>query len=139
MSKKIVWVIVGIIVLAGVFYGGMTYGGNNVRAAISSRSQGLGTGNFAGRTGGARGAGGFTTGQIISENSTSITVALASGGSKIVFLDNTTPITKQANGTIADLAVGTNVMVTGTANTDGSISAQSVQIRPKMPAKNTTP
>jgi hypothetical protein len=139
-NKKIGLVIVGIIVLAGVFYAGMTYGGNNVRAAISSRSQGLGVGNFAVRTGGARGAGGFTAGQIIAKDATSITVQLMTGGpagtasgSKIVFVDSNTKVTKQANGTLADLAIGTNVSVTGTANTDGSVSATAVQIRPNVP------
>jgi len=142
-NKKIGFVVVGIIVLVGVFYGGMTYGGNNVRAALSSRSQGAG--NFAGRMGGTRSAGGFIGGQIIAKDATSITVQLmasgpagtgsgaatpAQAGSKIIFLDSNTNITKQASGTLADLAVGTNVSVTGTPNTDGSINAQTVQIRP---------
>jgi hypothetical protein len=130
-NKKISFVVVGIIVLVGVFYGGMTYGGNNVRAAIMSRTQGAG--NFAGRMGGVRNAGGFTVGQIISKDTTSITVSMPAGGSKIIFLDGSTPVTKQASGTLADLVIGTNVSVTGTANTDGSISATAVQIRPNMP------
>ena len=59
-NKKIGFVVIGIIVLVATFYGGMTYGGNNVRAAISSRSQGF---NQNGATGG-RGArtGGFVGG-----------------------------------------------------------------------------
>ncbi len=129
-NKKIGLVVVGIIVLAGVFYAGMTYGGNNVRAAITSRSQGAG--NFAGRIGGARSTGGFTVGQIISKDATSITISMQAGGSKIIFLDKSTPITKQATGTLADLAIGTSVSVTGTPNTDGSISATAVQIRPNI-------
>ena len=142
MNKKIGFVVLGIIVLAGVFYAGMTYGGNNVKAALNSRSQNAG--NFAGRTGGARGAGGlgvggFTTGQIIAKDATSITVQLTTGGpsgtpsgSKIIFVDNNTKVTKQAAGTLADLAIGTDVSVTGTANTDGSVSATAVQIRPAI-------
>ncbi|MBI3888302.1 hypothetical protein HY311_00735 [Candidatus Nomurabacteria bacterium] len=130
-NKKIGFVVLGIIVLAGVFYGGMTYGGNNVRAAIMSRTGGAG--NFAGRMGGARNASGFTIGQIISKDATSITVSMQTGGSKIIFLDKSTPITKQVAGALSDLAVGTDVSITGTANTDGSISATAVQIRPNMP------
>ena len=140
MNKKIVWIVVGIIVLVGVFYGGMTYGGNNVRAAITSRGLGQNS-TFAG-TRGARGAGAFggaTTGQILSKDATSITVGLTAGGSKIIFLDNSTPITKQTSGTMADLTVGTQVSVMGSANADGSLTAQTVQIRPANPAKNTTP
>ena len=82
--------------------------------------------------------GGATMGQIISKDATSITVSIPTGGSKIILLDSSTPINKQTAGTLADLTVGTEVSVTGTTNTDGSITAQSVQIRPKMQT-NTNP
>ena len=116
--------------MVGVFYGGMLYGkGQNQTPA--NRAGGAA---YAGtRTGGAGGGfGSATIGQILSKDNTSITVSIRAGGSKIIFLDNTTPITKQANGAMSDLAVGTNVSVVGTTNTDGSISAQSIQIRPNM-------
>lgn len=144
-NKKIGLVVMGIIVLGGVFYGGMVYG----KSQVPVRGNQALAGNFAGRMGGIRGtsgAGGFTTGQIIAKDATSITVQLTTGGpagtasgSKIIFLDSSTKVTKQANGTLADLAIGTNISVTGTPNTDGSISAQAVQIRPTVTARNTTP
>jgi hypothetical protein len=136
MNKKIVYVIVGAIVLVGVFYGGMLYG----KGQNQTPANGTGGATFAGaRTRGAGSFGGATVGQIISEDSSSITVALPAGGSKIVFLDNTTPITKQASGKMSDLTIGTNVSVVGTANTDGSVSAQAIQIRPNMGANGATP
>ena len=135
MSKKIIWGVVGIVVLVGVFLGGVSYGKNQTATSTNT----TGSAFASARTRGAGGfGGGATVGQILSEDSTSITVGLASGGSKIIFLDNTTPITKQVNGNMSDLTVGTNVMVTGTANTDGSITAQSVRITPKLPATSTT-
>jgi hypothetical protein len=134
MNKKFIWGIVGIIVLVVVFYGGMVYGKGQTPANTTPTA-------FSGGARGTRGAGAFsgaTIGQIISKDATSITVQLMTVGagsttpvgSKIVFLDSNTKITKQTSGTMSDLAVGTNVSVTGTANTDGSISAQAVQIRP---------
>jgi hypothetical protein len=138
-NKKIVLVIVGVIVLVGVFYGGMAYG----KSQIPVRGQGaqaFGQNGVAGtrgiRNGG--GLGGFTTGQIISKDAKSITVQLmtdgsasgSQGGSKIIFLGTNTTITKTATGSTGDLTIGAQVSVTGTANTDGSITAQSVQIRP---------
>lgn len=81
--------------------------------------------------------GGFTAGTILSKDATSITVSLMGGGSKIIFLDANTKISKQAEGSVADLTAGAQVSVMGAANTDGSINAMTVQIRPKMaPAQN---
>ena len=134
MSKKIIWGIVGIIVLVGVFFGGVSYG----KGQTASTTATTGAAAYAGaRTRGAGGFGGATVGQILSENAQSITISLPSGGSEIIFLDNTTPITKQVSGTMSDLTVGTTVSVVGTTNTDGSVSAQSVQIRPAMAVKPT--
>src|ERR1035437_93010 len=138
-NKKIGFVVIGIIVLAGGFYGGMVYG----KSQVPARGNQALAGNFAGRMGGAKGAGGasgFPAGQIIAKDATSITVQLMTGGpagtasgSKIIFLDSNTKVTKRVSGTLADLAIGTNVSVTGTPNTDGSMSAQAVQIIPKTP------
>ena len=130
-NKKIGLVVGGIVVLIAVFYGGMVYG----KSQIPTRGQGaqaFGAGGLRGaRTGGA--AGGFTTGQIISKDATSITVSIQGGGSKIIFLDSNTKVSKQANGTLADLVVGTAVSISGAANADGSVNATTVQIRPNTP------
>ncbi|MDR3519741.1 MAG: hypothetical protein P4L63_02555 [Candidatus Pacebacteria bacterium] len=146
MSKKIVWGVVGIIVLVGVFLGGAAYGKNQTAATSTT-----GAAAYAGLRGGTRGGsfGGATIGQIISKDATSITVQLMTPagaitsttpvGSKIVLLDSSTPITKEVSGSMADLTVGTNVSVTGTSNTDGSVSAKSIQIRPNMPTATTAP
>lgn len=134
-NKKIISGIVGIIILAGAFYGGMVYGGNNVRASVNSRGTSFNQNGLNSRGGmiNARNTGGFINGQIISKDNKSITVALLGGGSKIIFLDSNTKILKSVNGTTTDLATNIEVSITGTPNADGSISAQSIQIRPTMP------
>ncbi|MCX6752517.1 MAG: DUF5666 domain-containing protein [Candidatus Nomurabacteria bacterium] len=131
----------GVIVLVAVFYGGMVYGKSQIPARGGNLAFGQNPNGASGMRG-ARTGGGFTAGKIISKDATSITVQIMAGGpaspstqggSKIIFVDNNTKVTKQANGALSDLAVGTDVSVTGTPNADGSISAQSVQIRPNTP------
>ena len=123
-------VVILIIVGGGAFYAGMTY----AKGQTPTRGAGFaaGAGGFAGR-GGARGgaAGGFTAGQIVSSSNGSISIQQQNGSSsEIVLITPSTMILKQAAGTAADLTTGTNVTVTGTANSDGSLTATSIQIRP---------
>ena len=130
MSKKIIYGIVGIIILAGVFYGGMVYGKSQTTTPNGNVAS---TSGFPGtRTRGA-GAGfaGATIGQIVSKDSTSITLQLPNNsGSKIIFYSNATQISKMTSGTANDLTGGENISVTGTTNSDGSVTAQNIQIRP---------
>ena len=73
--------------------------------------------------------GGMINGEILAKDNTSITLKLRDGGSKIVFYTDKTTIAKTVDGILDDLAVGKQVNVIGTTNPDGSVSAQSVQIR----------
>ncbi len=143
-NKKIGLVVMGVLLLVGVFYGGVVYGKSH--APVSANTRGQGGQAFGGGRGGrgTGGLGGFTTGEIIGKDDKSITVKLmdggpaspSQGGSKIIFFDTNTTISKFAAGSVADLATGTQVSVTGSPNTDGSMNAQSVQIRP---ARTTPP
>lgn len=123
--------IIGALILVVVaFYGGMKYGQGSTPAAGAP-----GTRNFSGMTGarGTRG-GGFgsgAAGQIVSIDSTSITLSIPGGsGSRNVFYTGTTPIMKSVTGAVSDLKVGETISVNGTANSDGSVTAQSIQLRP---------
>lgn len=149
-NKKIGFIVGGVVVLIVVFYVGTVVGKGQTSNKNGSDLQAFGQngGNFSGpfekgtKTGGMGGNG--TSGEIISKDAQSITVSLPNnGGSKIILISNNTPVTKQASGSIADLAVGTTITATGTTNQDGSISAQSIQIRPKtaglMQPATTTP
>ena len=125
--KIIIAIIVLIIVAGGAFYCGTLYT-KSQRPAFNGNFQGM----RQNRTN-ADGAS-FISGNIISKDSSSITLQLPnSSGSKIIFYSDATPINKFASGSAADLSAGINVSVTGTANSDGSITAQSIQIRPAGP------
>ncbi len=133
MNRK---TLLGALVLAIVIGGGAFYGGMAYAKAKSPARGGNFTGQFTTGTGnrmggaGLRAGDGFTAGQIISKDATSITIKMQDGSTKIVLVGDSTQVMKSTNGTIADLSAGTNVTVTGTANSDGSVTAQSVQIRP---------
>jgi hypothetical protein len=145
MNKKIGLMIIAIIVLVIVFYGGMVYG----KGQTGGRGQGMqvfGQNSLSGRNGmmGGKNSNGNVFGKIIAKDANSITVEMrapgnpndtttTNTGSKIVFYTDKTAVSKTVDGTINDLAVGTQVSINGTSNTDGSVNAQSVQIRPNIP------
>lgn len=134
--KKNILIVVVIVIISGVsFYGGMKYSQSQTTNQIQNRQ--FGTGNFnAGQRGTARnGASGFSSGEIISKDDKSMTIKLKDGGSKIIFFSSSTPIIKDTEGSINDLNIGEQITANGTANQDGSISAQSIQIRPVLPQK----
>lgn len=135
--KPIKPVIVLVIVIAvglAAGYGGYYYRGTQIQTR----------GGFAGARGGAFGAqagrggvgmnGGRVNGQIISADATSITVKLPDGSSKIILLSGQTIINKATQGAKNDLTQGTTVAVFGTTNSDGSVTAQNIQINPTAPA-----
>jgi len=128
-------IVVIIVVGVGSFYCGLKYG-------QSKRSFEGNFGNWPGASNGQNAAmtgrrigqgGGFINGDIMSQDDKSMTVKLRDGGSKIVLFSSSTEIGRFSSGTLSDLQVNDNVMVTGKTNTDGSLTAQSIQIRPTMP------
>lgn len=130
MNKKIITGVVAIVILGGVFYAGVAYG----KSGTSARSQ-FGNGQFTGNLNGVGGmragmGGGFIAGEIISKDVSSVTIKMQDGSTKIVLVGTSTQVMKSAIGTANDLITGTTVTVTGSANSDGSVTAQSVQIRP---------
>lgn len=152
--KKIIPIIIAVIIVgAGAFYAGMKYdqsknptanrnAGGLANLSSEERQTRLQQFGAIGQSGGTRGTqanGGFATGEIISKDEKSLTIKLQDGGSKIVFFSDSTQIMKSASGTSQDLANGEQVTVTGTANQDGSLSAQSIQLRPNAPETSNLP
>lgn len=143
--KKIALIIIAVAVAGGgSFYGGMKYAqGKGLRGfgnmTAEERQQRFGQiGDIA--PNGQRGQGmGGVSGEIIAKDANSITVKLRDSGSKIVLFSDATEISKFVSGTSGDLAVGKTVMVTGKTNDDGSVTAQSIQLRPVIPTPSATP
>lgn len=139
-----VLVVVALVIAGGSFYGGITYAKTTVKkssvnAAAAQFRQGMGAGAGAvgagmrqggARTFGAGGMGGFVNGEVASKTNSGFTVKLRDGGSKVVVVASSTTIGKMASGSIDDISEGTGIVVTGTSNSDGSITATTVQIRP---------
>ncbi|MBI3335025.1 MAG: hypothetical protein HY001_00810 [Candidatus Portnoybacteria bacterium] len=145
MKKLLPIFIAAILVVGGgAFYGGMKYA-ESTRQNFARRNLGgqeLGVplhqgferqANGGGFRSGQRGgnAGGFTTGEIISKDDKSVTIKLRDGGSKIVFFADSTEIAKSVSGTQNDLEIGKSVVVSGKPNQDGSVTADSIQLRPQ--------
>ena len=127
-QKQIVsMLVVAVIFAAGGFFGGMKYQQNKT-PAIAVRGQGGNPGGQGRRFGGPNG-GSFVGGEVLSTGTNTMTVKNMNGGSQIVILAPSTQYRKAVDGTAADVAVGGQVTVTGTTNSDGSLTAQSVQIR----------
>jgi hypothetical protein len=140
-NNAIVTILVAALVGGGGFYAGMKYQASKQQTGFFTQG-----GNFAGRSGG-NGAGGarqgFTgrggaagmrpvSGEILSSDDKSMTVKLPDGSTKIVLFSDSTPINKAAAGTKTDLKTGERVAVFGTANSDGSVTAQNIQLNPQM-------
>ena len=97
--------------------------GTGVRGTFASTTRG----NFAGRNGG-----GFAVGQVVSVDQNSMTVQLPNGNSEVVFYSSSTQVVKLQPQTepVSSLTPGTQVVIGGTQNADGSVTAQTIQIRP---------
>jgi hypothetical protein len=126
-------IIIGAVLLAVVFfYAGLKYDQSHsattaasARAAFVGRVGAAGVG--AGRLGGG---GGVVMGTVLSLDPQGITVSIAGGGSKIIFVATSTSYTTTSAGSPSDINTGDTVVVTGSTNTDGSVTARSIDVRP---------
>ena len=119
----------------GAFWAGMAYAQGKVGGG---RGQFVAAGgNFGGRAGGSvrfGGGGGNAFGTIVAKDPTSITLQITAtttgSGSKIILYNEATEVGKMVAASTNDLFVGESVSVSGTPNSDGSLNAQMIQIRP---------
>lgn len=125
------------------FFGGVQYQ-RSKNPAFSNR---LAAGQFpgvqgrSGQSNGQNRLAGFrpVSGEILSSDDSTLTVKLEDGSSKIIILSDTTEINTAETGTRADLSAGTRVAVFGTENPDGSVTAQNIQLNPRLFTITPTP
>ncbi len=127
--KKILLIIfvVVIIVSGGAFYGGIKYQESKTPRFqnLSSEQRQQFSQEKAGKGIGA----GFLTGEVIAKDEQSLTLKMPDASSKIVFFSDSTATTKSAEGSLNNLEIGKTISINGTANQDGSITANSIQLR----------
>jgi hypothetical protein len=144
MKKTILYVVLALIIGGASFYGGVCFaGGGSLQAnAFQPGSQGAIPGTVSGSQQGGRmqvaggtamsgltKSGNPVNGEILSVDGQNLTIKLRDGGSKIVLFSSTTDISKSVEGEAADLVAGKNVVVSGTTNSDGSVTAKTIQLR----------
>jgi len=136
MKKNLfVFLLLLVIVLVGGFFGGIKYGESQALKNLTPEKmrevfQQRGGQFFAQNQSQRQRAGqNFLSGQVISKDEKSLTVKLPDGSTKIIFLSQSTQILKSAEGSIDDVQVGKEILVAGNQNTDGTLTARTIQVR----------
>lgn len=125
-NNMVVMALVAVVLAGGSFFVGMKYQEGKQSIGFNR------TGRFQGQRNGSPNGFRPVTGEILSLDDKSMTVKLQDGGSKIVLLSQTTSYNKSARGSRDDLKVGEKVAAFGQENSDGSVTAQNVQINPMV-------
>lgn len=130
MNKNTIIVIAVILVVvaaAGGFFGGIMYQKNQASTGATGR------GSYAARFGqSGQNAASFRSarGQVLSMTDNTLTVKMSNGSTELVILSSSTSFAQSAKAASSDIKTGDTVSVVGTANSDGSVTAQDVQINP---------
>lgn len=125
-----------IIVVVGIacFLGGMKYQSTKQQTLNRQAFGGPQGGSSGMRSamGGRAGANRPVSGEVISTDEKTVTVKMADGSSKIVLISGSTQINKASQATKTDITTGMKVAVFGTTNSDGSVTAQNIQLNPTL-------
>lgn len=134
---------IGAALIALIIGMGIGYTGDQMFARPSTLSQnasGFGGGQYGGAGGMMRGGarsggmvGGFLTGTVAAKDQGSVTLNTRDGSSRVILVTPNTTVSKSTNGTLDDVTTGATIIVSGTTNSDGSLSASLIQLRPATP------
>ena len=127
-NSLIITIVVAIVCLGAGFFAGMKYQESKLPQFARNLPN-----DFQGRmdrSGQRTGATGFrpVIGEIISIDDKSITVKLSDDSSKIILITDSSEINKTESSSFNDLKEGENITAFGQENSDGSITAQNIQI-----------
>lgn len=131
-NPMITTIVVAVVTAALAFYGGMHYQqtkASTIGQNVGFRQFNRGVGGPGGARGGMRQG---AVGEITAIDAKSMTVKMPDGSSKIVFFDTSTKVAKTVDGATSDLKIGTSVAAFGTNNSDGSVTATTVQLNPNF-------
>lgn len=122
-KEKIIFIISIIIFSGASFYVGMNYEKKEEGVSQLNRPNNLNT-NISRQ----RQDGGMINGEVKEIKDNILTIGVGDEGSKLVLFSDSTQVQKTTSGDIEDIKLGIRVVVTGSENQDGSITARSIQI-----------
>jgi hypothetical protein len=137
-NKILIPIVVFIFALVVGFFGGLTYQKSQTTTRFAQmgnrQTNGLSVQNGTGQKNGTMMRGNApVSGKIINQDTTSITVQSADGSNKIIIISDQTKVNKTQVASKTDLKVGDEVMVIGTTDTNGSVTAQSISLGSLLP------
>lgn len=124
-NLPIIFAVILVIAMAGSFYGGTQYQKSQPRQGQNGQS-----GQFRQGSNQAR----AVSGQVLNSDDKSMTVKLNDGSSKIVIFSTSTTVSQASASAVVNIKPGQQVMVFGSNNSDGSVTAQNIQINPLRPS-----
>ena len=124
----IIWGVAVVVALIGGFFWGKSAAGTSTgrTGAFAAGASGARAG-FTGPRGPA--GGGFVAGTVSAIDSNSITLQLANGNSENVFYSSSTSVIVPQTTSISSIQPGAMVMVGGTTDSSGNLTASSIQVR----------
>lgn len=136
--KPILPILLTLVGLGVGFFGGIEYKNYQQKKMVRNFTTGTGVqrfnrnGSVAGaETGGMMFRGGLL-GSILILDDSSMTVRLTDGSTKLVLFSDSTKYANNQTGVRGDLVQGLNVVVFGTPNSDGSVTATDIQLNPEL-------
>jgi len=129
-KEYIIFSVILVVAIIGSFFGGMKYQESKTNSRFGQMQfQGMQQqGQKQGISSNANKRGGLMGGEVLSIDEKNMVLKDRSGGSRIVFFSGSTQYLKSVSGSASDVTVGSYITVTGDQNSDGSVTAKSIQI-----------